>query len=253
LGVKEVTPLPDINVPSFRRAGGLEFPEEYELETQTGLVPSETLSQVRTHRTAVADIESNRETKPKFVTFTIDDPENPRNWTKLNKWIVTGIAALLVVSAAFGSSNVTGGIPLIEAKYNVSQEVAFLTCSIMVFGFAVGPLVWAPLSEVIGRRPVYIISLSLYTIFNIPCALAPNIGGLLASRFLCGVFGGSVLSLAGGTIADIWDMEHRGLAIAYFAAAPYCGPVLGPLICGWIHVATGRLDLISGLLWPSLA
>lgn len=160
------------------------------------------------------------------------------------------MVSLLVIAVAFGSSCVTGGLGLVEEKYNVSQEVAILTCSIMVIGFAVGPLIWSPLSEQIGRRPVYIISLTLYTIFNIPCALSPNIGGLLVSRFLCGVFSSSGLVLAGGTIADIWPMEHRGNAIAYFAAAPYCGPVFGPLVCGWINIGSGRLDLI---FWVNMA
>ncbi|PLB46478.1 MFS general substrate transporter [Aspergillus steynii IBT 23096] len=153
------------------------------------------------------------------------------------------VASALVVCIAYGSSIVTGGLGLIQEKYNVSLEVAILTCSIMVCGFAVGPLLWSPLSEIIGRRPVYIISLALYVIFNIPCALSPNIGGVLVCRFLCGVFSSSGLSLAGGTIADIWSIEERGMAIAYFAAAPYCGPVVGPIVTGWINVGTGRLDL----------
>jgi multidrug resistance protein len=166
------------------------------------------------------------------VTFTFADPENPKNWSRLYRWYITLVASILVVCIAFGSSIVTGGLGLIEEKYGVSLEVAILTCSIMVCGFAVGPLLWSPLSEIIGRRPVYIISLGLYVIFNIPCALAPKIGALLVCRFLCGVFASSGLSLAGGTIADIWNMEERGMAIAYFAAPPYCGPVLGPVVCG---------------------
>jgi len=160
------------------------------------------------------------------------------------------VASMLVVCIAYGSSIVTGGLGLIEDKYNVSLEVAILTCSIMVCGFAVGPLLWSPLSEIIGRRPVYIISLALYVIFQIPCALAPNIGGLLACRFLSGVFASSGLSLAGGTIADVWNIQERGTAIAYFAAAPYCGPVIGPIVCGWINVGSGRLDLF---FWTNMA
>ncbi len=92
--------------------------------------------------------------------------------------------------------------------------------------------------------------MALYVIFNIPCALAPNIGGLLVCRFLCGVFASSGLSLAGGTIADIWRIEERGMAIAYFAAAPYVGPVIGPIVCGWISVGSGRLDLF---FWVNMA
>jgi MFS family permease len=90
----------------------------------------------------------------------------------------------------------------------------------------------------------------LYVLFNIPCALSPNIGGLLISRFLCGVSSSSGLSLAGGTIADIWDTEDRGTAIAYFAAAPYAGPVLAPVVSGWINIGTHRLDLF---FWVNMA
>lgn len=249
LGVSETSPPLDYNYPDVGRVTDPVFPEEYTIETATGLVPEQTLEQVRsrthtgTRTSAVtgtqapdhAAFSGNLEKAPEpmeFVTFTIGDPENPYNWSHLYRWYITIIASILVVCIAYGSSIVTGGLGLIEAKYNVSEEVAILTCSIMVCGFAIGPLLWSPLSEIIGRRPVYVISLSLYTIFNIPCALSPNIGGLLVSRFLCGVVSSSGLSLAGGTIADIWSIEERGMAIAYFAAAPYCGPVLGPIVCG---------------------
>lgn len=261
------SPSLDINYPEVGREFNPTFPEEYTIETETGLVPEgtldQTLEQVR-HSTSIAsshrarrpsstaiDAEKAVDVEPEeFVTFTIGDPENPHNWSRLFRWYITMVVSMLVVCIAYGSSIVTGGLGLIEEKYNVSQEVAILTCSIMVCGFAVGPLLWSPLSEIIGRRPVYIISLLLYVIFNIPCALSPNIGGLLVCRFLCGVFSSSGLSLAGGTIADVWDIEERGMAIAYFAAAPYCGPVFGPIVCGWINVATGRLDLF---FWVNLA
>jgi len=265
LGVTETIPPLDFNYPDVGREDEPVFPEEYTLETATGFVPEEALEQIRsratvrsrthphTHaqknrlpvngsETSEGDLEKGRE-QHEFVTFTFADSDNPQNWSNLYRWYVTIVVSMLVVCVAYGSAIVTGGLGLIEDKYDVSLEVAILTCSIMVCGFAVGPLLWSPLSEIIGQRPVYIISLSLYTIFNIPCALSPNIGGLLVCRFLCGVFSSSGLSLAGGTIADIWNIEERGTAIAYFAAAPYCGPVLGPIVCGWINVGTGRLDL----------
>jgi multidrug resistance protein len=263
LGISDNIPLPDINYPEIGQDAEPIFPEEYTLETATGLVSEQTLRQIRTNVSVSfprgqvhdqthhdgKDLEKGQE-KFEFVTFTIGDLENPQNWSSAFRWYVTLVVSILVVCIAFGSSNVTGGLGLIMEKYNVSLEVAILTCSIMVLGFAVGPLLWSPLSEIIGRRPVYIISMSLYVIFNIPCALAPNIGGLLACRFLCGVFASSGLSLAGGTIADIWNIEDRGMAIAYFAAAPYCGPVLGPIVCGWINIGSHRLDLI---FWVNMA
>lgn len=265
LGLSKSPSQVDYNYPEVGRETEPIFPEEYTIETSTGLVPEEALEQVRTHATTATtrrrrlsdatlhgqDVEKGKETEQyEFVTFTLADPGNPHNWSKAYRWYITLVASILVVCIAFGSSIVTGGLGLIEERYNVSLEVAILTCSIMVCGFAVGPLLWSPLSEIIGRRPVYIISLSLYTIFNIPCALSPNIGGLLVCRFLCGVFSSSGLSLAGGTIADIWNVEERGMAIAYFAAAPYCGPVIGPIVCGWINVGSHRLDLF---FWVNMA
>lgn len=259
LGVSESPPPVDYNYPDVGRYNDPLFPEEYTIETGTGLVPERTLEQVRSRRRSSiatqagagpARIDTEKAEVTEFVTFVVGDPENPYNWSHLYRWYITMVASSLVVCIAYGSSIVTGGLGLIEEKYNVSEEVAILTCSIMVCGFAVGPLLWSPLSEIIGRQPVYIISMGLYTIFNIPCALSPNIGGLLASRFLCGVFSSSGLSLAGGTIADIWQIRERGMAIAYFAAAPYCGPVLGPIVCGWINIGSGRLDLF---FWVNMA
>ncbi|KAJ5646881.1 MFS multidrug transporter [Penicillium lividum] len=250
-GISENPPPVDYNYADFERQDHPEFPEEYVIETRTGIVPRTALQQARSSTSTTPtpsdgrdfDIEKGPKEPVDYVTFTIDDPENPHNWSRKYRWYTTIVASAVVVCVAYGSAVVTGGLGLIEAKYNVSLEVAILTCSIMVCGFAVGPLLWSPLSEIIGRRPVYIISFALYTIFQIPCALSPNIGGLLACRFLSGVFSSSGLSLAGGTIADIWNLEERGMAIAYFAAAPYCGPVLGPIVAGWINVGTGRLDL----------
>lgn len=289
LGLSQTRPQVDPNFPSLRPEGQPEFPEEYTLETETGLVPVMSLRQIRTDATSTSlsrrrtnrlarvttlhphaeeekphephqeeefpapnekPLDGTDEDEIEFVTFLINDPENPQNWSRAYKWTVTLIASFLVLAVAYGSAAPTGGLSLIEDRFGVSLEVANLTVAIMVIGFAVGPLIWSPLSEQIGRRPVYIISMTLYVIFNIPCAVAKNIGTLLVCRFLCGVFASSGLSLAGGSIADVWKTEERGFAIAYFAAAPYCGPVFGPLISGWINVGSGRYDL---LFWVNFA
>nr|QFR37083.1 MFS transporter [Cyberlindnera americana] len=284
MGVQSQPPLPDVNAP--QNVKNAIFPEEYTLETPTGLVPVSTLQNlgrtssrsaqlIRTHtnRTSTAGVlddddssatanneknEMEQELDPEieFVTFVTNDPDNPHNWPTWLKWVYTINLAILVIAVAFGSSCVTGGLSLINDKYNVSTEVSTLTCSLMVLGFSLGPLIWSPLSEQIGRQPVYFISLFLYTIFNIPCAVAKNIGTVLVCRFLCGVWASSGLSLVGGSIADMFTTETRGEAIAYFAFAPYCGPVFGPLICGWIHIKTERLDIIfwvnmgfAGIMW----
>lgn len=156
---------------------------------------------------------------------------------------------MFVISAAYGSSCLSGGLSTVNNKYHVLTEVSTLTVSLMVIGFCVGPLLWAPMSEEYGRRPTYFISFGLYVIFNIPCALSPNIGGLLVCRFLCGVFASSALSIAGASLVDMHN-DTRGLALSFFSFCPYSGPVISLIVNGFIATDTERMDLI---IWVNMA
>ncbi|AJS05822.1 BAF_collapsed_G0021600.mRNA.1.CDS.1 [Saccharomyces cerevisiae] len=287
LGVTSAAPVPDINAP--QTAKNNIFPEEYTMETPSGLVPVATLqsmgrtasalSRTRTkqlNRTATnssstgkeemeeeeteerEDQSGENELDPEieFVTFVTGDPENPHNWPSWVRWSYTVLLSILVICVAYGSACITGGLGTVEKKFHVGMEAAILSCSLMVIGFSLGPLIWSPVSDLYGRRVAYFVSMGLYVIFNIPCALAPNLGCLLACRFLCGVWSSSGLCLVGGSIADMFPSETRGKAIAFFAFAPYVGPVVGPLVNGFISVSTGRMDLIfwvnmafAGVMW----
>ena len=81
----------------------------------------------------------------------------------------------------------------------MSTEVVTLDLSLYVLGFALGPLLLAPLSEYYGRNPVYIASWGLLVIFQIPLAVAPNIATIIVCRFLQGCFGSAPLTNTGGT------------------------------------------------------
>ncbi|CAO1618492.1 unnamed protein product [Sympodiomycopsis kandeliae] len=166
-----------------------------------------------------------------------DDPDNPQNWSRLFRWYLTALAGLLVLNSTFTSSAPSGIVPSLQAYFGFSQEVATLTISMFVAGYCLGPLVWGPLSERIGRRPVFLIALFSYTAFNVGCALSKNTGSILVFRFLCGAFGASPLTNSGGVIADIWDAKTRGDALAIFSLAPFAGPALGPIIGGFIYVS----------------
>lgn len=99
-------------------------------------------------------------------------------------------------------------------------------------GGLLGPIFWGPGSEVVGRRPVFIVTLSLYVMFHLGQALAHNMETLLVTRFLSGFFACAPLTMGGGLIADIWDSEGRGPATSVFSTTVFLGPVLGPLVSG---------------------
>lgn len=95
------------------------------------------------------------------------------------------------------------------------------------------------MSEIYGRLPVLNIANALLTVWQIGCALAPNIGSLIAFRFLGGLGGSGCLAIGGGVIADLFPIEQRGLAQAMFVMGPLLGPVSGPIIGGFIAERAG--------------
>jgi hypothetical protein len=88
----------------------------------------------------------------KLVTFAPDDPGDPKNWSKAYKWYCTMVVALTCFVVAFASSVISADIEGVMEEFNVSEEAALVSISLFVVGFGVGPMVFAPLSEVYGRR-----------------------------------------------------------------------------------------------------
>lgn len=173
---------------------------------------------------------------PWAVKFEPGEKANPKNWGVMYRWYLTGIAGLLVLNSTFASSSPSGIIPDMIAYFGMSREVAILTISLFVAGYCVGPLLWGPLSESYGRRPIFIITFIIYTGFQVGCALSKNTGSILVFRFLGGCFAAAPLTNSGAMLADIWDTDHRGQAMSIFSLAPFAGPSIGPIVSGFISV-----------------
>ena len=133
--------------------------------------------------------------------------------------------------------------------------MATLGVSLFVLGFAVGPLIWAPLSEMYGRQLVFAISYGAFTAFNAATTGSKNIQTLLVLRFFAGSFGSSPLTNAGGQIADIFNASERGMAMGLFALAPFLGPTIGPIAGGFLGQSKGwkwvegLMAIFSGVMW----
>lgn len=88
-------------------------------------------------------------------------------------------------------------------------------------GFAFGPLLFGPLSEIYGRKYPLFIGYFAFAIFQIPVAVAKNIETIMVCRFLGGFFGSSPLSVVGGALVDIWPPVELGIAMSLFAGANF--------------------------------
>ncbi|PIB02543.1 putative MFS-type transporter [Cercospora beticola] len=198
---------------------------EYTEETATGLQPVISIKRTKTG-----------EAKPQeysLVTFVENDPDNPKNWSKAYKWYCTMVVAITCFAVAFNSAVITADLVGPAETFGVSEEVSLLTITLFVVGFGVGPMAFAPMSEILGRRIMYASTLLVAVIFIIPCAVAKNIGTLLVCRAIDGIAFSAPMTLVGGTLADFWRNEERGVPMAAFSAAPFIGPAIGPLIGGF--------------------
>ncbi|UKZ94925.1 uncharacterized protein TrAFT101_009778 [Trichoderma asperellum] len=163
-----------------------------------------------------------------------NDPLNPLNWSYTRRMFYTlnvGIIALVVGMAASIDSAV---IARAAKDFGVSEVAEALATGLFLVGFGFGALIAGPMSETVGRNPVYFGSLSIYMLFLMGAGLSRSLGGQLVCRFFAGFFGESPLSTVGGSISDMWDPMNRLIAFPIFATAGLMGPVAGPIIGGWI-------------------
>ncbi|KAK0509370.1 hypothetical protein JMJ35_007764 [Cladonia borealis] len=183
--------------------------------------------------------------------FGDNDPENPINWSTFKKVFVTFEICLLTFSVYIGSAIYTAGIEDVIQTFGVSQVKATLGLTLFVAGYGLGPMIWAPMSEIpqIGRNPVYIGTLIVFVIFQVPTALAVNFAMLLCFRFLTGFIGSPVLATGGASISDMFEPKKRAYAIGIWGIAAVCGPVLGPLVGGFAAQAKGWTWTIWELMW----
>lgn len=168
---------------------------------------------------------SGTSSDPFIVTWLDHDPENPKQYTLQHKCLMTLLLSFMTLCVSLASSAYTGADREIRADFHCSNEVFLLGLSFMVLGYGVGPLLWGPLSELYGRRSSLLISLVLYTMWTGVMIAAQNIQSLIVFRFFAGATGSSVFSVTGGQIADMFEAQQRGVAMAIFSATPFMGPV----------------------------
>jgi multidrug resistance protein len=180
---------------------------------------------------ALAEEEAQRD--PNIVDWDgPSDPANPQNWPAKKKWGIIAALAAVTLITPLASSFFAPGVPQVLKAFNESSNtMAAFVVSVYILGFAIGPLMIAPMSELYGRIYLYNICNLLFVIFNIACALSTSMGMLVAFRFFAGCAGSAPLTLGGGTIADMFPPQQRAGAMAIWSMGPLLGPVVGP-VCG---------------------
>lgn len=125
-------------------------------------------------------------------------------------------------------------MPYVASEFQVGRVVASLGISLLLCGFGLGPLLWAPLSELYGRKPAMLTPYFIAALFAFASATSHDIQTLLIARFFLGFFASAPVSNTGGVLNDVWTAEQRGPAMVGYAMAVVGGPILGPIVGGAI-------------------
>ncbi|MCJ1299263.1 hypothetical protein MMC08_002055 [Hypocenomyce scalaris] len=200
---------------------------------------------------------------PNLVTWDgPDDPLNPRNWTHREKWSATLLVSAFAFITPISSSMVAPALKDIAAEFDITSAVVEnLLLSVFVLGYAFGPLLFGPLSEIYGRVHILQLANLMYLVFNLAAGASRNTGEMVAFRFLAGFGGAAPLALGNGVLADCWSPEERAMSVAIYTLAPLLGPAIGPVMGGFItqhtswrwafwatSIADGGIQLLGVLL-----
>lgn len=181
---------------------------------------------------AISTRDDNKDVE--IIDFEKNDNENPKNWSL--KWKYTTVFMVFIIGLVgpMSSSIFAPAASDIAETFGTSKRVVTGAQSGFVCLLGIGPLFFAPMSETFGRRIVFLTNLVLFTLMQIPSALAPNIESFIFFRTLTGLFASVGVANGGGSISDMFDPHERATVLGFYLMAPLLGPTLGPFIGGMI-------------------
>lgn len=201
------------------------------------LVSSQSLVTDRVEKSVYAG--AGTKCDPFLVEWIPDDPRDPWLFSELRKWSIVLLVAVAGHSIMLSSTVYTSSIPQVMLEFPCSDIVATLGMSLFTFGFAVGPLIWSPLSEVYGRQIIFMGTFAAATIFSAGAAAAPNIESLFVLRFLAGTCGSSALTTLAGVLPDLFPPIQRNIAMCVLGTIIMLGQSLGPVVGGFLAESAG--------------
>lgn len=176
----------------------------------------------------------------------LDDAANPQNWSLTRKIYCNLVYSLITIVTTYASGIYSPGVNQMQKDLPASHTIAQLGTSLYMFGMAAASLLWGPLSQSLGRRPVFLMSLIGSTMFNLGVCLSPSIPSLLVCRALAGCSASATFCNVAGSIVDMTTERNRIPFNTIFRHVTFCGPPLAALLGAVaVHDSDWRWNLRS--------
>ncbi len=164
---------------------------------------------------------------------------SPLQWGPARKNLLLGLACTATFLTAYTAGAYSPPANIMAHDLGTTRIVVLVGITVFCLGFAIAPMALAPISEIWGRYPVFVVAGIIFVVFQAVCSVMPDVAGMLIARFLVGVGASVFSSVVGGLIADLWDKEERNTPMALFSGCVLAGTGAGPL------VATALIDDIA--------
>ncbi len=164
------------------------------------------------------------------------------------------IPALLIAASAvsiLSTDLYTPSLPHLQGYFSADAEAVQLTMSLNLLGFALAQLVYGPLSDRFGRRPILLGGMLGFALSTLACVLAPDLESLIAARVLQGVTACTEVVVGYAVIRELYDEAGAVKVLGAYGMAVALAPAVGPLIGGLMHVSFGwrsNFVLLLGLI-----
>lgn len=168
-----------------------------------------------------------------------DNDDDPLNWSPMLKLAVVlqvswlaflGPLSAAVANPAFVVIGKAFDISVVEASYSLTMYICFA---------GIGPLLISPFANLYGRRPVYLVSCIIAAATNIAAGYTSTWSGLMVTRAINGIFGGTPPAIGAATICDLYFMHERGFYMGIFTLFLTNGPHVAPLMGGFLAQYVG--------------
>ncbi|KAF9926478.1 hypothetical protein FBU30_003949 [Linnemannia zychae] len=165
--------------------------------------------------------------------------DDPKDWPRRKKNIVVFVIAYCAFVGPLGSSIYMPAVLNIKDDLNTTSSLVSATLSVYVLGLGIMPIFWAALTDFLGRRPIYLISMFIFIIGSIFAAISHNIWVFLIMRLVQSIGSSSVLAVGGGSLSDVFHSSERGTAFGLYYIGPLVAPMVGPIVGGVISDHAG--------------